>query len=174
MTKHFINEQYDVEDADMSSSYGKGEKREDYADAWENTGNIILVGLEGSGKAALAEALSERTGLNVVMPGDASNTLNILKGEKQIVVLKDSLVEDQAVHPLLHSAGKVFYLMVDSNTLASRLAERENIEDSEPLWRDLSARLAVMEPMFYGVLHFILQPQTAEEMLEDALEKVAF
>ena len=31
------------------------------------------------------------------------------------------------------------------------------VEDEEGLWRELSARLAVMEPAFYSVLHFILQ-----------------
>ncbi len=174
MTKHLIKEQYDVDDAGATKEFIKGEKREDYADAWKDTGNIVLVGLPGSGKAVLAEGLAQRTGLDVLVPKSMEDAIESLKGEKSIVVLEDSLVESDGVQPLVHGAGKVFYLMVDTNTLSTRLAEREKVEDKEQLWHDLSARLAVMEPIFYGVLHFILLPQSAEETLEDALEKIAF
>lgn len=175
MTKILINEYYDVEDAEATKSFGKGEKREDYADAWKDSGNLVLVGLPGSGKTAVAEVLSERTGQPLVRPSGVEETVRVLGGENSIIVLDDALVEDSNVRPLIHGSGKVFYLMADSNTLSRRVAERDGIEDHESLWRDMSARLAVMEPVFYSVLHFILQaamPQ--EELVEDALEKVRF
>lgn len=175
MTKYLINEQYDVAEADTTKAFGKGEKRTDYADAWKDTGNVILMGLRGSGKSALAELLAERTELPVVTPSNAPEAIEALKSEGQVIVLTDDLVENGEVQPLIHGAGKGYYLMVDSNTLSERVAERENVEDREMLWREMSARLAVMEPVFYSTLHFILQAgQTPEAMVEDALEKIAY
>ena len=175
MTKYMINEQYDVAEAEVSKSFGKGEKREDYADAWKDTGNVILVGLPGSGKMALSELIGERSGMEVVVPESNETAIEFLNGKGRVIVLDDGLVEDQRVYSLIHGAGKVFYLMTDSNTLSSRVAECEAIEDKEQLWRDLSSRLGVMEPLFYGTLHFILQAtQSPEEMADDAMEKVAY
>lgn len=175
MTKYLINEQYDVEDAGATKGFGKGEAREDYADAWADTGNIVLIGLRGSGKRALAELLAARTGLPVLVPDSAAQALEVLGGEKKIVVLSDDLVEDETVQPRIHGSGKVFYLMADSNTLSARIAGGASESEREQVWRDLSARLACLEPAFYSVLHFILQAaQSPEEMMEDALEKIAF
>jgi len=175
MTKHFIDKQYDVEELDAKRSFGRGEKRGDYADAWQDTGNVVLVGLAGSGKSTLAALLSERTGLNVLTPANPEEAVKLLGGSGRIIVLGDELVEDVTVQPVVHGAGKVFYLMTDSQTLSSRVAEGLSDVDAEQLWRDMSARLAVMEPQFYSVLHFILQAgRSPEELLDDTLEKVAF
>ncbi len=175
MTKYLINEQYDVEDATASRVFSKGENRNDYADGWKGTGNVILIGLPGAGKHALADLLREETGLPVVVPREPTDAVAVLAKGGQIIVLEDNLVENTAIQPLLHRAGKVFYLMADSNTLASRLAERLGGTDKEKLWRDSSARLAAMEPVFYGALHFILQAgESPEAMLADALEKIAY
>jgi shikimate kinase len=176
---YMINEVSEVEDANASKGYGRGERREDYADAWRDTGTVVLVGLPGSGKAALAELLAGRTGLGVVVPEDADAALAALSGSPSIVVLSDALVENGTVQPHIHGAGKVFYLMADTKTLAARMVGRDKAAggtpDPEIVWRALSARLAVMEPMFYGVLHFIMQGvNPPEELVEDALEKVAF
>lgn len=175
MDKYMINEQYDVDDPEAKKAYGKGESRSDYADAWTETGNAILMGLPGSGKAALADLLAERTGLPVVVPANADEAIEALNGEGRIIILEDGLVEDATVQPLIHGAGKGFYLMADSNTLAERVAERDGVDDREALWRELSSRLATMEPIFYSTLHFILQAgQPLEEMADDALEKLAY
>jgi len=173
--KNKINEQYDVEEAQASTMFGKGEKRENFADAWKNTGNVILMGLAGSGKSELGALLGEESGMDVVLPESAEQAVEALRGTRQVIVLSDGLVEAPEVQPLVHGAGKGFYLMVDSNTLAARVAERDSIDDKEQLWRDLSARLAVMEPIFYGALHFILQAsQSPAEMADDAMKKIAY
>lgn len=175
MGKYLINELVEVEDAGASRSFAKGERREDFADAWKDTGNVILVGLAGSGKAALAGVLGERTGLPVRAPADPAGAVEALGGFGAIIVLDDRLVEDCAVRPLIHGAGKVFYLMADSNTLSGRVAEREGAPDREALWRGMSARLAAMEPVFYEVLHFIVPASgSPEDMAGDALEKIAY
>lgn len=175
MTKILINEQYDVDEAQTAKSFAKGEAREDYADAWKDTGNVILMGLPGCGKTALGNLLGDRTGQGVVTPESAEVAVEALAGAGQIIVLSDELVEDATVQALIHGAGKVFYLMADSNTLASRVDEQGSVDDKEQLWRDLSARLAVLEPAFYSTLHFILQAvQTPEEMADDAMEKIAY
>ncbi|BDQ39102.1 hypothetical protein SYK_34620 [Pseudodesulfovibrio nedwellii] len=175
MTKYFINEQYDVQDADASKGFGKGEKREDYADAWKDTGNIILIGLGGSGKKALANLLGGRTGLVVVAPKGVTEAVQVLGAGPRIIVLEDGLVEAAEVQALIHGSGKVFYIMVDSKILSERVADREGVGDTEALWREISARLAVMEPVFYSVLHFIMQgAQSPDELVDDAMEKIGY
>jgi shikimate kinase len=169
-----IKEVVEVDEADATKAYGRGERREDYADAWENTGRVVLVGLPGSGKAALAGLLAHRLGLAAVTPGDAQEAVAALAGPAAVIVLRDDLVADPAVQPHIHGAGKVFYLMADSRTLADRVAEQGGHEDADTVWPALSARLADMEPVFYGVLHFILQAaQAPEALVDDALEKIA-
>jgi len=175
MVKYLINELYEVDDADASRNFGKGERREDFADAWKNTGNVILIGLEGSGRRELAELLAARSGQGVIIPDSSEAAVEALAGSGRIIVLDDALVEDPTVQPTIHGAGKVFYLVADSNTLSSRVGKRRGTDDAEQLWRDMSARLAVMEPVFYGVLHFILQGvMSPEELVEDILEKIAY
>lgn len=169
-----IREIVEVDDADATRTHGKGERREDYADAWKNTGRVVLVGLPGSGKAALAGLLAQRLGLAAVTPGDAEGAVAALAGPAAVIVLGDDLVAHPAVQPHIHGAGKVFYLMADSRTLAARVAERDGHADADAVWPALSARLADMEPVFYGVLHFILQAaRPVEALVDDALERVA-
>lgn len=175
MTKYLINEYYAVQDSDASREFGQGERREDFADAWKDTGNVVLVGLPGSGKAELATRLAKRIDAPVLTPVSSDDAVEALGQSGAVIILTDALVEDPQVQPLIHGAGKVFYLMADTNTLSARVAERDGVEDREQLWRDMSARLAVVEPMFYGTLHFILQAVgPMDEMEADAMEKIAF
>lgn len=175
MVKYLINEQYDVEEAGASKGFGKGEKREDYADPWTDSGNVVLVGLPGSGKAELAALLSKRLECPVQTPNTAEEAVHALGGQKQIIVLSDNLVENAEVQPHIHGAGKVFYLLIDTNTLSRRLVSGDGDGEQERVWQELSERLVVMEPVFYSVLHFILQAtQGPDELLGDALEKIAF
>lgn len=175
MVKYLINERYDVLEADKSKAFAKGEKREDYADAWQDTGNVVLIGLAGSGKAELAKLIGEKTGKTVIAPSDADTASEALEGEGGIIVLDEALVDDPSVQPRIHGAGKVFYLMADTRLLSERIVERGEGEDKEALWRDLSARLARLEPVFYSVLHFILQgSQSSEELVGDAMEKIGY
>lgn len=175
MSKYLINEKYDVEDAGAAKGFVRGERREDYADPWRETGNVVLIGLPGSGRAELARLLSGRTDKPVLAPPDARAAAEALRGRGAIIALEDGLVDDPEVQPLIHGAGKVFYLMADTRLLSGRVAERDGLGDAEELWRRLSARLAEVEPTFYGVLHFILQgAQSPEELVDDALEKIGY
>ena len=175
MAKYLINEQYEVEDAGAAKAFGRGERREDYADAWSAAGNVILLGLPGSGRAELARLIAERTGQPVLTPEDARAAAEALRGTGAIIVLADRLVDDPEVQPLIHGAGKAFYLLADTRLLSERVAGRDGIDDRETLWRQLSARLVEVEPTFYGVLHFILQgAQSPEELVGDALEKIGY
>ncbi|MFH1913867.1 MAG: hypothetical protein ABIK45_06305 [Pseudomonadota bacterium] len=171
---HLIKEEVEVDEAGVTRTHGRGGRREDFADAWKATGRVVLLGLPGSGRAALARLLADRLGIGAVTPKDAQSAVAALTGPAAVIVLADELVVDPAVQPHIHGAGKVFYLMVDSRTLAARVVEQGGDRDQDAVWRELSARLAVMEPVFYGVLHFILQAGSpSEEVAEDALAKIA-
>ncbi|AMK12207.1 MAG: hypothetical protein AB7E51_04165 [Pseudodesulfovibrio sp.] len=175
MAKYLINEVQEIEDAGAEKRFIKGEKREDYADGWRDTGNVVLLGLPGSGRNELARLLGERTGKPVLVPATPAETAEVLAGSGAIIVLDDGLVDHDDVRHLVHGAGKVFYLLADTRLLSGRVAERDGVEDVEGLWRDLSARLAVVEPVFYSALHFILQgSQAPAELVEDALEKIGY
>jgi len=171
---HLGKETVEVGEAGITRTHGRGERREDYADPWAASGRVVLVGLPGSGRSVLARLLAERLGLEVVTPADAPSALVALAGPAAVIVLADGLVADPSVRPHIHGAGKVFYLMADSRTLAARVAERAGGADQAAAWRELSARLSVMEPVFFGVLHFILQAAgPLEDLVEDALAKIA-
>ncbi|WP_338670083.1 hypothetical protein [Pseudodesulfovibrio methanolicus] len=178
MAKYLINEEYDVQEAGAAKTFGKGERRRDYADPWRETGNVVLIGLPGSGRAELARLLADRMGKPVLIPSEAQAAAEALQGLGAIIVLDDRLVDDPGVQPLIHGAGKVFYLMADTRLLSDRVAGRGGVEGeeaAEDLWRQLSARLAEVEPVFYGVLHFILQgAQSPEDLVGDALEKIGY
>ena len=172
--KKLINEQYDVQEADASKGFAKGERRSDYADPWKETGNIVLMGLDGCGKGELASLLAERTRQEAATPKSPEEAVESLSGKGRIVVLRDDLVDHADVRPLIHGSGKAFYLQADTNTLSARVAERDGVDDKEALWRESSARLAQLEPVFYETLHFILHAFNGPEaMVEDALEKIA-
>jgi len=175
MAKYLINQRYEVGESGIRREFGKGEKRGDYADAWQDTGNVVLIGLGGAGKAELARLIGGRTGLSMVTPATAGEAVEALRPGGRVVVLDDRLVADDEVRPFIHGAGKVFYLMADSRLLSGRIAARDGVADEGGLWRETAARLAVMEPTFYSVLHFILQGvQGPEVMLDDAIEKIGF
>jgi shikimate kinase len=175
MAKYLINEEYEVKDAGAAKAYGRGERREDYADTWKHTGNVVLLGLPGSGRCELARLLAERTGKPAIVPGDVQGAAEALQGSGAIIVLEDRLVDAPEVGPLIHSAGKVFYLMADTRLLSNRVAERDGVADADDLWRTLSARLAEVEPVFYSVLHFILQAsERPQDLLDDAMEKIGY
>ena len=131
--------------------------------------------MAGSGKTELASLLSQRTGQEAATPLTAAEAAKLLQERGRIIALGDELVDLPDVQPLIHGAGKVFYLQADTNTLSARVAERDGVADRESLWRDMSARLAELEPVFYATLHFILQAfDGPESMVDDALEKIAF
>ncbi|EGB16672.1 hypothetical protein DND132_3469 [Pseudodesulfovibrio mercurii] len=175
MGKYLINEEYEVEDAGATRGYVRGERREDYADSWRETGNVVLLGLPGSGRAELARLLAERTGKPVLAPVDAASAAEALAGQGAIIVLPDRLADHPEVRPLIHPAGKVFYLLADTRLLSGRVAERDGVADADELWRTLSARLAEVEPTLYSVLHFILQgARSPAELVDDALEKIGY
>lgn len=175
MAKYLINEEYEVEEAGAEKRFARGERREDYADGWRDTGNVILLGLPGSGRNELARLLGERTGQPVHVPATPEESAEVLAGRGAIIVLDDGLAGHDDVRPLVHGAGKVFYLLADTRLLSGRVAERDGVEDAEGLWRELSARLAVAEPVFYSALHFILQgSREPADLVEDALEKIGY
>lgn len=168
----FIQKKHDVEESGLTRVFSRGETREDYADAWAGTGNVILVGLPGAGKATLARGIAEASGKDVCEPETVDQALAALARSGGIVVLADDLVREEAVRSVLHGAGKVLYLLRDARSLAESVFR--DGDDFDALWQGTAERLERMEPVFYSVLHFIIQPESPDEMLQSALEKISF
>ena len=171
----FIKEKAEVEEAELKRSYGKSEKREDYPAGWKKTGNVVLLGLPGSGKALLAKLVSEKTGQKVVAPQTWEDAQKSLEGDNVIVILDDKLVDSPEKGPVVQGAGKVFFLMVDAQTVANRLAARDPGLDQETVWKEMGERLETAQPMFFAMLHFVLQGvRPADQLLGDVMEKLAY
>ncbi|WP_147821981.1 hypothetical protein [Salidesulfovibrio onnuriiensis] len=172
---HFIKEKAEVAEADKCRTFGKGERREDFAAMWNATGTLLLAGLPGSGRRALAGILSERLGLPVRDVLDGNSLRDALAGGPSVVVLDDALFDDEASVVAIGGAGKVFYLMADAGVLARRIARQAGREDVETIQQGVAARLEAVEPHFMRALHFILQAGSpSEDLAGDVLEKVAW
>lgn len=176
VTERFIKKKVDVQEAGKARTHGKGEKREDYEAMWNTTGRVLLVGLPGSGRFDLAAILGERLGLPVLTPEKGEAFEAACLREKSIVVVPDTVFDDESLIEKVKGAGKVFYLMTDAQTLTRRVLERSGeVGDEDALWREVSDRLAVLEPRFMSALHFILQGvQTPDALVDDALEKISW
>lgn len=171
----FIMEKAEVAEAEKRKTFGKGERREDFAAMWNATGTVLLAGLPGSGRRAVAGLLAERLGLPVRDARDESSLQSAMAGGPSVVVVDDALFDDDSSVAAIGSAGKVFYFMAHAGVLARRIARRTGKDDEEAVRQDVAARLGQVEPRFMQALHFVIQAESSpEEMADDVLEKVAW
>lgn len=169
----FIKEKAEVADSDRTKTFGKGERRQDFEAMWSETGNLILVGLPGSGRSALGERLSARLKRPLLAVDDADALKKSMSATDTIMIVAETLFDDDRTIESIGRIGKVFYLMVDARTLASRMAERSPEDGMDRLWRESADRLERMEPRFMRALHFVVQAGSSpESMVQDVLEKV--
>ncbi|GEM_PF-752735 len=171
----FIREKAEVAEPGKRKIFGKGDRREDYEAMWSVTGNLLLAGLPGCGRQDLGRLLAERLTVSLEQAEDAASLELALSGGASVVVLQDSLFDDDALVDVISRSGKVFYLMADAGTLARRLVGGDGGRNLEVVQYEASVRLERVEPQFMKVLHFILQAQNPPEvLLEDVLEKASW
>jgi shikimate kinase len=171
----FIKRKQEVSEADKTKVFAKGERREDFADMWSNTGNILLVGLPGSNRVALGRELAARMGIQLCQPADMDALQRDCAEGNRVIVVPTAILEQPENVSFVHGAGKVFYLMADARQLAERLEDRSPSGDADSLWRECARRLEAGQAAFMTALHFIVQASgSVEDMAEDVMEKVSW
>lgn len=163
--KEIIRRRFHVDEEDKTAVFRHD--RADFAPIGGSTGSLFFLGLDGSGKRALARAASVRLHLEYAEARDASDLQALLAGKAQAVAVAGSvLAEVPALALAMREAGKVFYLMRLPHELAARLGDPSRTEA-------LADELARLDPMLLSAAHFILpSDETDEERIEDVAEKV--
>jgi hypothetical protein len=160
--KVVIRERYDVLEEDKSQTF-----RHDVASApiGGTSGNLFFIGMEGSGRRALAKLSAVRLGLALV-EADSSDALeSILAGSNQAVAVTGKDLSAPGILASLRASGKVFYLMSLAPLLAERMGDLSRLDK-------LAEDVALQEPHFMAAAHFILPVDaTLDEMVLDVAEK---
>lgn len=153
---------HQVREADKSLTFSNA----DSGPIGGSSGNLFLVGLPGSGRRALADAVSGALGLTRVQAATALELRRVLEDSGQAVAVMDhELLADPDLTAAVRASGKVFYLMSVAPILAKSLGDLSRLEE-------LAALVERMEPHFLRAAHFILPlASSREEMLADVLEK---
>ncbi len=173
----FIMRKVQVEDSDKRMVFGgtPEELRPDMA----RTGNVVLVGLPGSGRRTLGQSLAQTLGRTFVdleaqpETAEASALLENLGQEGgRVIRFPADLLRRAGVVEALRQAGVVFYLSADLPLLLSRqFAGASDIP--EETRKALGRHLDELEPLAMAALHFILRAdEEAGDLVQDALEKI--
>lgn len=168
--------------------------------------NVFLVGLRGSGKTTVGRLLAERLGVPFLDTDEAvfrlagqdiahivarqgwdaframeSQVLRDVCGRKgQVVATGGGIVLDPANRELLLKSGVVFYLLVDVQTLARRLAESPMAAQRPPLSglapeQEIGRCMEERGPLYMSLAdHVLLAQAEPGAMVADALEKLGF
>ncbi len=172
---NFINKKQTVLESDKTKVFVKGDRREDFADMWSETGNILLLGLPGSNRVALGDELASRMGTQLQQPDDMEALRLVCSQGGQVIVVPEVAFSDPEDVSFVHGAGKVFYLMADARSLSERLEKRAPSGDIDAVWRECARQLEVMQPAFMTALHFLVQvSDSVREMADDAMEKISW
>jgi len=161
--KQVIRKRFDVQEADKSATFSSAVAAAPVGGA---SGSLYFVGLEGSGRRALARAAAGRLGLNYREAASRQELEAALAGTGLAVAVTDAaLLEEPGVVKALRASGKVFHLMSLAPVLAKRLGDPSRLEE-------LARAVERLEPVFLGAAHFILPLAAShEEMLDDVAEK---
>ncbi len=166
-TDGFIQEKIRVEEPDASRTFGKSARPAAFSPA---SGSIVLIGLPGSGRRELANALSVRLGMGIAAPEEVNAAMfapgGIYAEPGRIVVLPCEALREESVRVAVHKAGTVFYLMAEVLRMAHRLGKTSDADREA-----LSALFVEMEPLCMQTLHYILQAwKEPEDLVENVLE----
>jgi len=183
--KKLIRQRFDVLEKGRTATHGRAEASQPIGGAG---GNLLFIGLPGSGRKTLARAAAGRLGLTYAetagpagaaeldalahaeaarMAGPASQAGldQLLARSGQAIALTGVDLGASEVRERLRAAGKVFYLMSVAPILAKRLGDLSRLEE-------LAGAVAAHEPFFLQTAHFVLPlDATPEEMADNVAEK---
>lgn len=165
----FIRREQHVDDPDKVRVHGGRAARPDLPD----TGVLLLIGLPGSGKTAVAARLAgELHARAAELPLEgAREALEALLAEgPAVIAVPHKLLTDAALRERLRAAGRVIYLMADAGALAARATA--DPQEREVLRQRLARQLAAYEPWFMQTLHLLVPAGgPLDEVAAQALER---
>lgn len=159
--KEVIRRRFNVQEADKTAVFRHGEA----APVWGGRGNLLFIGMEGSGRREMARAAASLLTLEYAEAAAPDTLLRLLDGERQSVAVLFKELIDPDLISAIRGSGKAFYLMRQGQDLAAALGDPSRAPA-------LAAAAQSLEPSFMAVAHFILPLYaTGEEWLADVAEK---
>ena len=114
----FIRREFHVEDADKTATHGPGAPRP----AMPQGGVLYIIGLEGSGKSAVAAHLAKALGGTAhALPlegADAALEAILAKGDAAVIEVPHKLLAAEGFRARMAASGRVLYLMAGAEAWA--------------------------------------------------------
>ena len=162
--KNVIRQRFEVREGGRTATHGQADAS---APLGGTGGNLLFIGLPGSGRKTLARAAAERLGLAYAEAADTQALERSLARSGQAIAVTGMGLGAPEARERLRAAGKVFYLMSVAPILAKRLCDLSRLEE-------LAQAVTANEPFFLQAAHFVLPlDATPEEMVEDVVEKAS-
>lgn len=138
MYEHFIKKKHEVQEKDKARTFRSG------SGPLCKPRNVILCGLEGSGRTPLAEEVAARQGLEIARPEPTGEALaHLAEGEGRLIILGAEHLDIPDAMAQIPRLGYVFFLMADVPFLieARKLAEGEERERLAAEFPEMEMRL---------------------------------
>lgn len=159
--KVVIRRRFAVLEEDKTAVFSHG----DAASEWGGRGNLLFIGMEGSGRREVAREAASMLGLEYAEAAAPETLLRLLEGEGRSVAVLFKELSDPPLVSAIRDFSKAFYLMRQASDLATAQGDPSRVPA-------LAAAAQTMEPSFMAAAHFILPLYaTREEWLEDVAEK---
>ncbi len=146
-------------------------KDKDIVIGGRDSGNVFIFSLDDDLRRSIAADIAKKLGREVVIVKRADGNPAIIEAaakDNQIVSLPRGAALSEKNRNLLKDNGKVLYIMSDFITLLN------SSDRSEDAREQISLLLNRFEPSFMNAAHLIVRSdQSYEEILQDALEKIA-
>jgi shikimate kinase len=169
-TDEFIMDQIGVEDSHKKKVFGPGAAK-DQIIGGRDSGNVFILCLNDDLRDEIAEALSQKLDKNFVKISRKDGTPAIIataEKNNQIVSLPRGAALASKNREILKNNGKVLFIMCD---FASLLKATDGSEEARS---EITILINRFEPNFMNTAHHIIRgDQSLEEMVQDALEKIA-
>lgn len=175
----FIRREFHVDDPDKSTTI-----RQDVPAARPAMpgGNVLyIIGLEGSGKTAVARHLAQALGgaahalpldgAGEALDGLLSAAQNGSPAHPVVIEVPHKLLTGETFRQRLSESGRVLYLMAGVEAIAARQAKTP--EDEARLRERLGRQRTAFEPLFMQSLHLLVMADgPLDQVLAEALERV--
>lgn len=172
----FIRREFHVDDPDKSATIRQDVPAPRPAMPGGNV--LYIIGLEGSGKTAVAAHLARALGGAAhALPLDgAAEALEALlsaaqSGSPALIEVPHKLLTSEGLRARISQSGRVLYLMAGVEAIAARQGKAP--EEEARLRERLGRQRTAFEPLFMQSLHLLVMAEgPLDQVLAEALERV--